>query len=104
MPSFSIPSPIGHLTIEEQGDAIVAINWANRPAGNGSPLLAEAARQLQAYFDGKLRDTPVVSRAALAKRMPGPLIVEELDATCVIPPGASAQLDGHGNIQIDTAP
>ncbi len=54
MPSFSIPSPIGHLTIEEQGDAIVAINWANRPAGNGSPLLAEAARQLQAYFDGML--------------------------------------------------
>ena len=49
-------------------------------------------------------DTPVVSRAALAKRMPGPLIVEELDATCVIPPAASAQLDGHGNIQIDTAP
>src|SRR5439155_11572315 len=54
MPSLSIPSPIGDLTIEEQGDAIVAINWANRPAGNGSPLLAEAARQLQAYFDGKL--------------------------------------------------
>src|SRR3954451_653766 len=26
----------------------------DRPAGNGSPLLAEAARQLQAYFDGKL--------------------------------------------------
>ena len=54
MPSLSIPSPIGDLTIEEQGDAIVAINWANRPAGNGSPLLGEAARQLQAYFDGKL--------------------------------------------------
>jgi methylated-DNA-[protein]-cysteine S-methyltransferase len=54
MPSLSIPSPIGDLTIEEQGDAIVAINWASRPAGNGSPLLAEAARQLQAYFDGKL--------------------------------------------------
>ena len=54
MPSLSIPSPIGDLTIEEQGDAIVAIHWANRPAGNGSPLLAEAVRQLQAYFDGKL--------------------------------------------------
>jgi methylated-DNA-[protein]-cysteine S-methyltransferase len=54
MPSLSIPSPIGDLTIEEQGGAIVAINWASRPAGNGGPLLAEAARQLQAYFDGKL--------------------------------------------------
>ena len=54
MPSLSMPSPIGHLTIEERDEKIVAISWANRPAGNGSPLLAEAARQLQAYFDGKL--------------------------------------------------
>ena len=58
----------------------------------------------QAYFDGGLHDTPVVARAALAKRMHGPVIVEELDATCVIPPGASAELDGHGNIVIDTGP
>jgi methylated-DNA-[protein]-cysteine S-methyltransferase len=56
MPTLSIPSPIGHLTIEEQDDKIVAISWVNTRAGNGSPLLAEAARQLQAYFDGKLSD------------------------------------------------
>src|ERR1051326_6306988 len=55
MPSLSIPSPVGPLTIEEQDDKIVAISWKNgAPAGNGSPLLDEAARQLQAYFDGKL--------------------------------------------------
>jgi len=54
MSSLSMPSPIGHLTIEERDEKIVAISWANRPAGNGSPLLAEVARQLQAYFDGKL--------------------------------------------------
>ena len=55
MPSLSIPSPVGPLTIEEQDDKIVAISWKNGvPAGNGSPLLDEAARQLQAYFEGKL--------------------------------------------------
>src|ERR1700676_5008127 len=54
MPSFSMPSPIGHLTIDEQDGAIGAIRWADAPAGNGSPLLAEAARQLGAYFDRKL--------------------------------------------------
>ena len=54
MPSLSVQSPVGPLVIEASDDAIVAISWANRPAGNGSPLLAEAARQLQAYFDGKL--------------------------------------------------
>jgi len=54
MPSLSIPSPIGQLTIDEKEYAIVAIRWADAPAGNGSPLLAEAARQLAAYFDGRL--------------------------------------------------
>ncbi|HEV2336286.1 MAG TPA: methylated-DNA--[protein]-cysteine S-methyltransferase [Stellaceae bacterium] len=58
MPSLSIPSPVGQLTIDEIDDAIVAIRWADgspgAPAGNGSPLLAEAARQLAAYFDGRL--------------------------------------------------
>jgi len=51
-----MPSPVGQLTIDEIEDAIVAIRWADTPAGNGSPLLAEAARQLAAYFDGRLCD------------------------------------------------
>ena len=54
MPSLSIPSPVGQLTIDEENAAIVAIRWADMPAGNGSPLLAEAARQLEAYFAGQL--------------------------------------------------
>lgn len=33
--------------------------------------------------------------------MSGPLIVEEFDATCIIAPGATAELDAHGNILID---
>src|SRR5438128_12351474 len=54
MPLLSIPSPVGQLTIEEEDGAIVAIRWADMPAGNGSPLLIEAARQLEAYFAGQL--------------------------------------------------
>ncbi len=54
MPSLSLPSPVGQLTIDETDGAIVAIRWAGAPSGNGSPLLAEAARQLAAYFDGRL--------------------------------------------------
>lgn len=68
MPSLSMPSPIGTLTIEEADERIVAIRWSSSAdaapgggdggggGGNGSPLLAEAARQLAAYFAGKLRD------------------------------------------------
>jgi methylated-DNA-[protein]-cysteine S-methyltransferase len=54
MPSLSIPCPVGQLTIDEEDEAIVAIRWADMPAGNGSPLLTEAARQLDAYFAGRL--------------------------------------------------
>jgi methylated-DNA-[protein]-cysteine S-methyltransferase len=58
MPCLSIPSPVGRLTIAEEGDVIVAISWEDarddQAAGNGSPLLAEAARQLDAYFAGRL--------------------------------------------------
>ena len=36
-----------------------------------------------------------------ASRRAGPLIVEEYDATCVVPPGAHAELDAAGNIVIE---
>jgi methylated-DNA-[protein]-cysteine S-methyltransferase len=58
MSCLSIESPVGRLTIAEKGDAIAAISWADaatdRTPGNGSPLLVEAAAQLDAYFAGKL--------------------------------------------------
>ena len=58
MPSISAPSPVGQLVLDEAGDAIVAIRWAGAQddgmVGNGNPLLAEAARQLEAYFAGRL--------------------------------------------------
>ena len=54
MPSLSVPSPVGTLTIDEVDEKIVAIRWADGPLGNGSPLLAEAARQLAAYFESRL--------------------------------------------------
>jgi methylated-DNA-[protein]-cysteine S-methyltransferase len=60
MPSLSISSPVGPLTIEERNGKITAISWGNG-GGNGSPLLAEAARQLTDYFAGKrlLFDLPL---------------------------------------------
>jgi len=42
----------------------------------------------------------VLSRADLASARTGPLIVEEYDTTCVVPPGARAERDGAGNIVI----
>ena len=65
------------------------------------PTRAEPAppRPRKAYF-GAWIETPVVRRSELGKVTTGPLIIEEYDATCVVPPGARAELDAGGNIVI----
>ena len=64
----------------------------------------EAARNgtRQACFEGKWFDTAIFSREKLpaGARFIGPAIVEQLDATVVIDPGASARVDEMGNIII----
>ena len=71
---------------------------ANLPA---SVIISQPLRQ--AYFGSVhgWRDTDVVNRADLDEPRRGPCIVEEYDATCVIPPGSAASLDHYGNIVID---
>ena len=56
-----------------------------------------------AYFgpEAGWTETPVVRRSDLAGSAAGPLIVEEYDATCLVPPGARASLDDYGSIVID---
>jgi methylated-DNA-[protein]-cysteine S-methyltransferase len=64
MNSLSIDSPIGNLVLDEEGGALVAIRWAKGEKRNGSPLLAKAARQLEAYFAGKLSQFDLPLRPA----------------------------------------
>jgi N-methylhydantoinase A len=47
-------------------------------------------------------ETPVVDRAGLHGTVAGPLIVQEYDATCLVPKGMSARLDDFGNIRLET--
>ena len=43
----------------------------------------------------------MIGRKALAGGVrQGPLIIEEYDSTCVVPPDAAARLDANGNIDI----
>ncbi len=64
---------------------------------------AAAPPPRQAYFGAQRgwMQTPVVRRAALAVPLAGPVIVEEYDATCVIPPGWRVCLDAGENILIE---
>jgi N-methylhydantoinase A len=54
------------------------------------------------YFGPELgwRETPIIARADLGTAHDGPCIVEEYDATCVVPPDSRASLDPYGNILI----
>ena len=102
-----------------EGDPVDLINIrvVASAAPEGQQGLAEGLRaaatlvsgrsRREAYFGSRLGllDTPVMARADLAGKageaVPGPLIIEEFDATCVVPPGARAQIDAHGNILIE---
>jgi N-methylhydantoinase A len=67
---------------------------------------ARPERRRGAYFGRQhgFCDTAVIDRASLAPDpRQGPLIIEEYDATCVVPPNATARLDPHGNIEIRLA-
>jgi N-methylhydantoinase A len=57
----------------------------------------------RAYFGPVFgwHEAAVVGRADLEGGRDGPLIVEEYDATCVVPPDATATLDASGHIIID---
>ena len=67
-----------------------------------------AAREIgsrQAYFgpDVGWLEARVLSRTDLAAEQTGPLIVEEYDATCLVPPDATARQDDFGNIIVELA-
>lgn len=52
-----IPSPVKPIRIDERNGLIVAVNFVQEPLfPPETPLLQEAARQLNAYFDGTLTD------------------------------------------------
>ncbi len=70
------------------------------------PAAAAVPATRRAWFAGAgWIETAVIDRAALAAGprtgpRTGPLIVQEYDATCLVPPGAHAALDDFGNIEI----
>jgi N-methylhydantoinase A len=104
----------GHRAGADEPVELVSVQLIASAADAEPPRLPDAARLLgqeaptplgvrPAYFGSERGwlDTPVLRRGALAKPQKGPCIVEEYDATCLVPPGAGAVLDRFGNIVID---
>ncbi len=75
--------------------------FAPRADKAGKPAAKQSAVR-KTYFGAGEIDTPVIGRSDLTRTpRPGPLIVEEYDATCVVPPGWTAELDASGNIVLN---
>jgi N-methylhydantoinase A len=101
----------GHRAGPDEPVELVAIQLvgAGLREGSGVPRYVRSSRAESevrasrlAWFGDKHGwiDTPVLSRADLAEGKTGPLIIDEYDTTCVVPPGARAERDGAGNIVI----
>jgi methylated-DNA-[protein]-cysteine S-methyltransferase len=56
VPQRSLHSPIGDLTVSEEDGVIVAVDWGWARDQSDTPLLREAANQLNDYFDGTRTD------------------------------------------------
>jgi methylated-DNA-[protein]-cysteine S-methyltransferase len=82
MPQLSLHTPLGEVTISEDGGAIVALDWGRGRDQEATPLLRQARDQLQEYFDAKRMsfDLPLAPLGSdFQKRV--------WAALCAIPPG-----------------
>lgn len=70
----------------------------HKPTG----AIPEPVDRRRVWFDGNGLDTPVYARDDLpcGFSFQGPAIIEQVDATTVVPPGASAEVDKYLNIII----
>ena len=67
--------------------------------------VSRGAQSRPVYFgrDHGFLQTPVLRRSDVGAAAAGPCIIEEYDATCVVPPGATIVLEDSGNLVMDLA-
>jgi N-methylhydantoinase A len=79
----------------------VRVPMASAISGFASGALFSRRDRTVTFADGSVV-TPVIGRSDLAKTFrAGPLIIEDYDCTCVVPPHASARVDAGNNIEIE---
>jgi len=106
---FGYQLPEDVATVEIVNARVAAIGLTDdvelpRSGGGGS---ADAARKgiRHVYFDetGDFTETPIYDRARLeaGASIEGPAVIEQTDTTVLVPPAASARVDGYLNVIID---
>ena len=101
--SFEGQYPVEIVNLRLVGKFVANTGRTIKPA----VTVAREESERPVYFGpeaGECR-TAVIERAALAaKPRRGPLVIEEDEATIVVPPDAEAGIDEHGNIVIELLP
>ncbi|MHB9053974.1 MAG: hydantoinase/oxoprolinase family protein [Thermoleophilia bacterium] len=73
-----------------------------RPALQAAPVGGGTFSRRQAYFDGGWEETQVWQRRAVGGAdVTGPAVIEEGEATTVVPPGWAAMVDKSGNLWLE---
>ncbi|MFN0302011.1 MAG: hydantoinase/oxoprolinase family protein [Burkholderiales bacterium] len=103
----------GHQAESEEVECVTLRVTAQVDDDREVPALASMTRSQparitvrEAYFGGKFGaiETPIVGRHHLGTAVrAGPMIIEEADATCVVPPDWCAMLDSRDNIILSAA-
>jgi N-methylhydantoinase A len=102
--TYGFRAPEGEL-VELIGLSVMARGLPEQPRlpGRIPPFTQAVPASRRAWFAGNgWVETPVVDRAGLVGTVAGPLIVQEYDATCLVPKGTTARLDDFGNIRLET--
>lgn len=104
---MSRSEPVGIVSIR----VVASVRTAEPPkcggrgvAQDGAGDRAGPAESRNVYFGASsgLLTVPVLRRVDLGSGgRAGPLLIEEYDSTCLVPPGASARVDAWNNIVID---
>ncbi len=78
------------------------VQKAELPSFEVTPHAPDPASQRDVWFKGKSCRTDVYDRATMkaGAEFTGPAIVEQVDSTVVVPPGATAKIDQYMNILI----
>jgi N-methylhydantoinase A len=103
--TYGFRAPAGE-PVELVGLSVMARGVAERPRlpERIAPATQAVPAMRLAWFPGAgWVETKVMDRAGLKGTVPGPLIVQEYDATCLVPAGMTAAVDGFGNIRLQAA-
>jgi N-methylhydantoinase A len=98
-----VDEPVELVSLEVIGRGIPDQPRAQSAAAASlAPDIAIGSPTRRAYFGPQQgwQEARVINRSALKAPHPGPCIVEEYDATCLVPPGWTARLDEFGNIAL----